>query len=332
MTSLISAAPVATGQIQSLDGLRAHALPTDALIVASATQVNPTNQNPGSYAIVESGINSLGVTATGSVPAVTQSPFADVYKEGSIYLNGVTGNYLQNTASYSNSTIQWNTTGMTIECWVNYPTFTGASIPTGASPTNIQSPTLVGLMTPAATTNWWSFGSNINGYVTFYYYGNSNQQSVMAQTPISANTWNHIAVSIAPSGFIYIFINGVQSQVVANRGGTLQAAAYYETPQSVNTINAQQALTIGQYTTSSGTTNAYVADLRITTGVGLYTGSTSSLATFTVPSAPLSTAATGATQFLLRPLALYLFYDRLVILHKGFHLVSVIQHICRPLS
>ena len=48
MSSFISAAPVASGQVQSLDSLRGHALPSDAMIVASATQVNPTNQNTGS--------------------------------------------------------------------------------------------------------------------------------------------------------------------------------------------------------------------------------------------------------------------------------------------
>jgi len=57
-------------------------------------------------------------------------------------------------------------------------------------------------------------------------------------------------------------------------------------------------LTIGEYNGASP--NVYIADLRITTGAGLYTGSTSSYATFTVPSAPLGISSSGTTQFLLR--------------------------------
>ena len=53
MSSLVSANVVSTGQVQSLDSVRGHALPSDALIFASGTQVNPQNQNLGSYAIVE---------------------------------------------------------------------------------------------------------------------------------------------------------------------------------------------------------------------------------------------------------------------------------------
>jgi hypothetical protein len=266
------------------------------MIFASATKVQPANQNLGSYAIVESGVNSLGVTTTGSVPAVTQSPFADLYKEGSVYFNGVAGNYLSNTAVYSNVGIAWQTTGITIEAWVNYPTFVGAS-QQGAAPTGIQIPGLVCYGSPSSFVGNPAFGSNINGYVTFYYY-NGSYQTVTAQTQLSANTWNHIAVSVAPSGPIYMFINGVQSQVIADRNGSFITAAASETVQGTPSTSFGQ-LVIGQF--NSLAVNAYVADLRLTTGAGLYTGSPSGGATFTVPSAPLSsTTSPGVTQFLLR--------------------------------
>jgi len=47
MTSLVSASQVVTGQVQSLDSVRAHALPSDAMIFASGTKVQPANQNLG---------------------------------------------------------------------------------------------------------------------------------------------------------------------------------------------------------------------------------------------------------------------------------------------
>jgi hypothetical protein len=296
MTSLVSASQVVTGQVQSLDSVRSHALPSDAMIFASGTKVQPANQNPGSYAIVESGVNSLGVTTTGSVPAVTQSPFADLYKEGSIYFNGTAGNYLQNTASYSNGSIQWNTTGMTVEAWVNYPTFTGAAVNQG---TGLWQPTLIGMMAPGTNSNYWGFGSNTTGYVTFWYTAPGTNQSVTAQTPISTNTWNHIAMTCSTTGQIFLFVNGVQSPVVANRNGSVQGATYFEATQGTPSV-ASYFLTTGQY--NSTALNAYVADLRLTTGAPVYTGSTgTSYATFTVPSAPLSsTTSPGVTQFLLR--------------------------------
>jgi hypothetical protein len=244
---------------------------------------------------VESGVNSLGVTTTGSVPAVTQSPFADLYKEGSVYFNGTVGNYLQNTATYSNNSINWSTAGLTVEAWVNYPTFTGASLQ-GTAPAGMQIPTLFCYGSPTSFVANPSFGANVSGYVTFYYY-NGTFQTVTTQTQISANTWNHIAVTCSTSGQIFLFINGVQSQVVANRNGTLQSAAYFESVQGTITTPVSP-LVIGQL--NSVAVNAYVADLRLTTGTPVYTGSTSSYATFTVPSAPLSLAASGTTQFLLR--------------------------------
>jgi hypothetical protein len=296
MSSFISAAPVASGQVQSLDSVRGHSLPSDAMILASATQVNPTNQNTGSYAIVESGVNSLGVTTTGIVPAVTASPFADLYKEGSVYLNGTTGNYLQNTATYSNLSINWATSGMTIEAWVNYPTFVGASFLITANPI----PTLFAFSPPTTTTGiFLGFGANTSGYVNFYYFNPSGGlQTVMGLTQLSTNTWNHIAMTCTTSGQIYLFVNGVQTQVVANRSGSLQAASFYETFQGTF-ASPPNGIILGQV--NSTNTNAYVADLRLTTGTPLYTGSTSSYATFTVPSAPLSsTTSPGVTQFLLR--------------------------------
>ena len=292
-TSLVSASVVATGQVQSVDSVRAHALPSDALIFTSATKVQPANQNLGSYAIVESGVNSLGVTTTGSVPAVTQSPFADLYKEGSIYFSGAAGNYLQNTATYSNSTIQWNTTGMTLEAWVNYPTFVGASAFLSTNP----QPNLIGQMVLSAANNYWSFGANTTGYVNFYYW-NGTSQTVMSTTQISANTWNHIAMTCSTSGQIFLFVNGVQTTVISNRNGSFTGSTNFESVQGTPLI-VSYPLTIGQY--NGLNMNAYVADLRLTTGTPVYTGTTGSLSTFTVPSVPLSSITSpGVTQFLLR--------------------------------
>lgn len=273
MSSFISAAPVASGQVQSLDGLRAHALPSDAMIYASGSLVNPANQNPGSYALVESA-NSLTLTTTGSVPVVPQSPFADLYKEGSLYFNGTVGNYVSATATGLMGT-QWNTTGMTVEAWVYYPTFTSASLG------SVNAPYLVGQFTPATNSYNWGFGSNVSGNVIFNYYTTSTQ--IIASTvALSTNTWNHIAFSCVPGGATAnIYVNGVVAASTSISG----------TPFVQSSI----PLTLGQYNTNSPNLNCYVADVRITTGAALYTGSS-----FTVPSIPLSPASSGVAQALIR--------------------------------
>jgi hypothetical protein len=105
-------------------------------------------------------------------------------------------------------------------------------------------------------------------------------------------------VSIAPAGFIYLFVNGVQSQIQENRNGTTIGGYYYGVVQGTP-VNSTNPLVIGQF--NQVACQVYVADLRFTTGAGLYTGLPGSYATFTVPSAPLSsTTSPGVTQFLLR--------------------------------
>jgi hypothetical protein len=275
MTSLVSASQVVTGQVQSLDSVRAHALPSDALIFASATKVQPANQNPGSYGLVESA-NALTLSTTGSVPVVTQSPFADLYKEGSLYFNGTVGNYVSGTATGLMGT-QWNTTGLTVEAWVNYPTFTGAGLASGAT----SLPYLVGQIQPAGGSIYWALGANTLGYVTFYYNASGNQ-NITSSIQIATNTWNHIAFSCLPGGATAnIYVNGTSVASTSISGTPL--------------VNSTFPLTLGQYNSNSPNLNAYVADVRITTGAALYTGSS-----FTVPSAPLSPAATGVAQALIR--------------------------------
>jgi len=284
MTSLVSASQVVTGQVQSLDSVRAHALPSDAMIFASGTKVQPANQNLGSYGLVESA-NALTLTTTGSVPVVTQSPFADLYKEGSLSFSGTTGNYVSATATGLAGT-QWNTTGLTVEAWVNYTTFAGAASQSGSS----NQPNLLGFGGFS-----WQFGSNISGNASFYYWTNGTTPvTYMATTPMSTNTWNHITFTCTSSGTGYMFINGVQSQILTNTNGTISGPASTVSITGTPTLSGS-TLYLNQNIGGTAGVSGYVADVRITTGAALYTGSS-----FTVPSAPLSTSATGVTQALIR--------------------------------
>ena len=286
-TNLFANTLVASGQVQSLDSLRGHALPSDAMIVASATQVNPTNQNTGSYAIVE----SAGATIAASnlnMTAVTQSPFADLYKEGSMYTSNVA---TSNITAVLGSSYLW-TSGLTAECWVNFVNNPTALVNPGGF--NIYAPcAMSGTYTATASVIPWSLGLDTNGKVVFYYYnasgsGVTTSQSANTNISISLNTWNHIAVSVPSGGPISIYINGVQQTIQQNITGSTGS-----TLAIVGTGYSSQYLGAGGL--GGSFMNGYIADYRVTYGAALYTGSS-----FTVPSAPLGIAGSGTTVALIR--------------------------------
>jgi hypothetical protein len=265
----ITSTVVASGQVQSLDSVRAHALPSDAMIVASATQVNPANQNTGSYAIVESSGGSSFVV-NGSVPATTLSPFADLYKEGSLYFPGV------NTSNITyNSTSSFNfASSLTAEAWVNYQTFAGSTVTILAQTV----PCLVGAFTPTNTVNTaWAFGVNTSGQVCLYYYAGAAYAFASTQA-LTTNNWNHVAMSITSGGAINLYINGTSVASGTVQGGGTTTAGY-----------------LGAGSLGTAYTTGYVADIRVVSGAALYTGST-----FTVPSAPLGNPSSGVQQMLIR--------------------------------
>jgi len=285
MTSLVSASQVVTGQVQSLDSVRAHALPSDAMIFASATKIQPVNQNPGSYAIVESSGGVSGNPTINVVAAVTQSPFADLYKEGSMYFPG--------TAPGSNIAVTLTssyafTGGLTAEAWMNYVALPGAASPPYA-------PMALGAFNPIPGTTAWSIGLDPNGKFIFYYYSfASPTNSLTANTNISvsSNTWNHLAVSVTSGGVISMYVNGVQQLIQLYNGST---SSYGTSALTVNVVgNAGTYNYLGVGGTGSSSINGYVSCARVVYGASLYSAS------FTVPSAPLSPSATGTNALLLR--------------------------------
>ena len=287
MSSFISAAPVASGQMQSLDGLRGHSLPSDAMIYASANQVLPANQNPGSYAIVE----SAGATPTinGSVPATTLSPFADVYKEGSMYFPGVNTSNISVTLG---SSYNWGQ-GLTAEAWVYYTSFAGSTIVPGST---VSAPCALGAFAPSiGNSTAWSLGADTNGKLLFYYYGYTGGtfQSANTNISLSLNTWNHVAVSVPSGGPGSLYINGVQQSSNTNVNGSVSAASAVTFALNGSPFNTYNYLGLGSFNTAF--TTGYIADARVTYGAALYTGSS-----FTVPSAPLGIAGSGTTVALIR--------------------------------
>ena len=240
LTTLTASNVVVNGTIQSTstisttDSIRSHCLPSDAMILIDANGIFPANQNQGSYAMIET-VTGAVPAITGSVPVTTQSPFADIYKEGSVWFNGTAGNYI--TTSLTGYVPSG---GLTFEAWVYYTSFTNAD-------------STIGFHNPvgAGAAGNLSIGVNSSG-VLILTYNASTVITPTANATLTLNTWNHIAFSYDGTT-IRLFLNGVAVTLTST---TL-------------TTTIVGNLTVGQF--NSLATSAYAANVRVVTGAALYT-------------------------------------------------------------
>lgn len=185
----------------------------------------------------------------------TFSPFSQTGWSGSF---GNSSSWITtNTTAFSNTASTW-----TIEAWVYMN-----ALPT-ADP-----PPMFGDMQAGGTTNYLSFGPDLNGKLQLYWFDGAAKTAV-GNTVMSLNTWNHVAISVN-AGAISLFVNGTLQTItgtstLTNRSGTTGA-------------NAISRAYLAFF-------NAYISNLRVTT-TAVYSGS------FTPSTTPL-TAITG-TQLLL---------------------------------
>lgn len=195
---------------------------------------------------------------TGNASNGAFSPYGNNW---SYFFDG-TGDYL--TVPYTTANFDWYSTGVdyTVEMWVYPTTFNGWYGAGGGS-----GPGAIGNMTGTAGTNYWSFGINLSGQATFFYY-NGSAVYITSTAAVSINTWSHIAMTKTASG-IKLFVNGVGNTPTAISG----------TPQS----SAGTPLTMGAF--STGYVNGWISNARIVRGTAVYTSD------FTPPTTPLTAIA-----------------------------------------
>lgn len=206
-------------------------------------------------------VSSFSRTVTplgGTIISTRQSKWGG----SSVYFDGVDDRL---TIPYNANLLQWYNADFTVEYWiyvVNMSTmFTGHSGP--------GIPAALGHGTNVDTVDW-SFGPTTSGTIRFYYYDKAtfNQRSVTSTATITANTWNHIAMTRTSSG-INVYVNGISN-------GT--PTAIIGTPDHHTSDNFR----IGRL--YNRTVNAYIDDVRITRGVARYSGN------FSVPTAAFPTS------------------------------------------
>jgi len=206
---------------------------------------------------LDSSTNNFTITRNGNTTQGTFSPFSQT-GWGNYF--GTSGHAL----GVSNGLIQTTDTTFTMECWVYM-----LSNPTGGNPNTF--PVLIGQMDQTAGTIRLALGPDGNGKLNFYWYDGSNK-NVISTTTIQLNTWTHIAVSVN-SNAITLYINGTSSGT-----GTL-----------TNRNSLQNTFYIGNHYTTVYNYVGYVSQVRVVSGVAVYTGN------FTPPTSLLTATQSSGT-------------------------------------
>lgn len=209
---------------------------------------------------IDSSTNNFTMTRIGSTTQGSLSPYGTLR---SAYFDG-SGDSLS-VSSPATALREWWTSDFTIEAWIFPTTFTGWSYTDGS-----ERPTLCGNASLSTTTHLWSFGPISTGAVVFCY-NNGSAVYVTSTATVTANQWNHIAMTKTSSGIV-IWVNGVGTSATAISG----------TPTS----SSASPLAIGQI--NNTTVTGYVSNLRIVNGTAVYSS------TFTPSAAPL-TAVTNTS-------------------------------------
>jgi hypothetical protein len=159
----------------------------------------------------------------------------------------------------NNDLLYWNTQPYTVEYWCRVTAF-AASQP-------FDDPTVTGNMDPASDADYWSFGPDNSGNLTFKYY-NGASVTVKDTDTMALNTWYHCAAVIT-SNTIKIYLDGVEKASAAISG----------TPQFGTGYGG---LNIGWGRSTSGRSyNGYLDEIRISNSARYTSGFTAPTAAFT---------------------------------------------------
>lgn len=260
-----------TGYISNLRFVNGTAVYTAAFTPPTAPLTNITNTSLltcQSNRFIDNSSNAFAITRNGDVSVQAFSPFNPTAawsastNGGSGYFDG-TGDYL---IAPTNAAFDFGSGNFTVELWFysniansNYQRIFGINAG-GTSPTESV-----------------AFEIGSTGILMVAISG-STQYGATTATPLSANTWHHLAL-VRNGNTVTGYINGVSAG-----SSTLTGAVNFATgafPQ----IGAWFATAYSRFI------NGYVADLRIVKGTAVYTSN------FTPPTAPL-TAITNTSLLL----------------------------------
>lgn len=201
----------------------------------------------GSTTFTDNSFTPKTVTANGNAQLST---ITCAFGRSSAYFDG-TGDYL--SIARNNDFLPVANENFTIEAWV-YLTATPGALPA-----------LIAGLGEYGTDSDWNFQISSSLRVSFYI--NAIVTTFENTTPITLNSWNHVAVSRSGTGSnnLRVFVNGIGQSFTTN---------------STTVGTGNRNLTIGaDQNGDEGNFTGYIDELRITKGVGRYTSN------FTVPTA-----------------------------------------------
>ena len=223
-----------------------------------------TGQFNISNSIIDLSVNNSSIANNNTVATSLSGP--TFYN--SVQFNG-TNQYL--TVPVGAST--FGTGDFTVECWFYKTAATSCSLLDNA--------------TGGSDVNYWTLATDAVGHCQFQIRNSSGQSFVTGSIITAINTWVHLAAT-RTSGLVKLFVNGV-----LDNSATI-----------TKTVTAR-VTNIGSFQFSTPYTDyftGYISNVRLLTGIALYTTSTS----FTVPTQPLSKylpvssgsgSATGSSSF-----------------------------------
>ena len=201
--------------------------------------------------------NNFTITRNGNTTQGTFSPFSQTGWGN--YFNG--SSYLSATGS---AATQMGTGAFTWECWCyilgtsSYQGFIDTrTSPSSGSATGIGLFLNTGTLTPIATTTGTILTSSIN---------------------VTANSWNHVALTRSSGGTLTIWVNGSSGGTVSNSSNLTDTSIW---------VGGNSSSPYPAYV------NGYLSNVRMTKGADLYT------TPFTPPTSPLTTTVSSGTVSLL---------------------------------
>ena len=209
---------------------------------------------------------------TSYFPGASTSPYGPC-----LTLPGTVGSYYTETGTFLNTPLN---SGFTIEAWVNY-----ASLANSNLYANGGYSFMAGKTSPTSGASDWLFGPLNTGQISLYWFNGSGAYTLNTAGTITTGSWNHIVAQANTTGYVNMFINGVQQ--------TLQAGGYAGSGTAVAlngtvTTNQYNGITLGQVNNNQGP-NFALAKARVLFGANTYT-----VASFT-PSPNLGPVPAGGT-------------------------------------
>jgi hypothetical protein len=200
---------------------------------------------------LDSSTNNFTITRNGNTTQGSFSPFSLAAGEFSNFFDGA-GDYL---SVADNAALRLGTSEFTIEAWVYI--------------TTAAENTIVAKGSGAGATTGWLFRVDTSMQAEFL---NVTTQYTNTTTPLSLNTWHHVAAIRDSSNNLYISVDGVLS------ASLVTLTANYTQTETMN-IGTSRAPAVNLF-------KGYISNFRLVKGSALYT------ANFTPPTAPL-TAVSG---------------------------------------